>query len=530
MYEVKLSDSNGVCEWDTELYHFLMMDKRITSSREAAEIRKKLMEQGALPYLEHLYDWATLCIAYCFAKERETRLEEPKDKGTGNEIPSFRTCFQENALLWLAYISDALFEYTQGKKCTQEDLYRYIQLLWHTGAVLLWEEWEKCRRFKPDSHLEAKQVFLGELAKLAKKHSDGRRANVSDQGVSVQNEQAVQMVDAEKLIKVFQAMKWPVKRLDFHKKGVRFDVYRLALNAYINLNSPKYFDELCSQLGVDNHVLRLKRCTTGEANSYDLHVLRPQPQWQQLDDAAFRKALSKYTGYGVLPVCLGADEYGQAVFRDLTVAPHVMIGGASGSGKSVLLRMLLESLLVLNAEQGKLEVAVIDNKAVDFQRFVERLFQKRIFSEKEEILDLLNDCRALLEQRKQLMVQYGVTKISELPHDVRPSYRVVIVDELADLLAHDESGEIEAGLVHLTATARAAGIHIILCTQRPDHETVKGQLRSNTSAKIALQVNRSSESKIILDETGAEHLFCKGDHLVIWPEQKETCFLHGFNI
>ena len=104
---------------------------------------------------------------------------------------------------------------------------------------------------------------------------------------------------------------------------------------------------------------------------------------------------------------------------------------------------------------------------------------------------------------------------------------VVVIDELVDLLA--VSKDAEEHLIRLAIKARAAGIHLLLATQRPDAETLSGQLRDNLNVRIALRVPKSSSSNIILGESGAEDLVGKGDHLVKWNRGK-TQFLHGYNV
>ena len=104
---------------------------------------------------------------------------------------------------------------------------------------------------------------------------------------------------------------------------------------------------------------------------------------------------------------------------------------------------------------------------------------------------------------------------------------VVMIDELVDLLAVNK--EAENLLIRLAIKARAAGIHLLLATQRPDAETLSGQLRDNLTVKIALRVPKSTSSNIILGESGAEDLVDKGDHLVKWNGEK-TQFLHGYNV
>lgn len=516
-------------EWDTDLWQKLMMHKRVSFSKESAEHKNKLTQTGALPTFDNNYDWAMLCIAYCFATGNHLPPKlQPASELQSSSSLDFRTLFQKKHQLWLAYISDALFEYKQ-EPCQPDDLYKYITDLWHTGALVLWQKWERCRQFEPDSLLKAKQLFLRELADLAKKNSGSRTVSSQPENGDDINELSAQ-ISENQLKEALKNMDLSIKQLKFSQQGVREDIYRLSLNKYVDL--ARSHDELCSNLGMDNKQLRIKRCTDGEANSYEIFVQRPKNTWRQFGQPEFQAALKTYSGQDLLPICLGFNELGEAFFADLAIAPHVMIGGTTGSGKSVFVRSVLHSLFALNDAHGKLEVAIADGKSMDFQSFEKypNLYQQRIFVSPEEIAPMLNEHLADMETRKSLCKQYGVSHVADLPNNIRPPYRVIVVDELAYLKEHDKNGEMESALVQLTAQARATGIYLILCTQRPDSTTFKGQLRTNTPSRIALKVSKSTESKIILDETGAEKLSGRGDHLVKWTEVSETVFLHGFNV
>lgn len=145
----------------------------------------------------------------------------------------------------------------------------------------------------------------------------------------------------------------------------------------------------------------------------------------------------------------------------------------------------------------------------------------------DEMHQFLLDCVDEMEQRYSLINQHGVQKLSQLPEHLRPRYRVIVIDELSNLLSNRPN--IADPLNKLAEKARASGIHLIVSTQRPDSNILDGKLRSNLPSRIALSVQKSTESKIILDETGAEKLLGKGDRLVRW-NGSQTYFLHGFDI
>lgn len=516
-------------QWDTDYFHTLMGEKRIISSKEAKDIREKLTRAGALPYLVNNFDWAMLCIGYCFVKGltggSRKLIAAPDAKGT--EIPSFQTCFQDYSRLWLVLLSDTLFRLHPDKAATKDDLYALIHSLWHTGAVELDHFWEGCKRFKPDSDLAARQAFLNELADLAVKNAGKGRAADGIVGGREAAESMRSENQEQRLRQVFGQSNIPVRELVFVQEGVRYDIYRMKLERFVDLE--KYHQEFCSGLGIKESGLHIAPCHNGESHVYDVKLLRNEKQWHKLGAQKFAEALNDYCQDFILPICVGVDEYGNARFEDLSTAPHLLTGGTTGSGKSVFIRVLLRSLFDLCKGQDKLEVAILDPKKVDYQIFEqeEDLWEERILDDYDEMHQFLLDCVDESERRYGLMKQYGVQKLAQLPEDERPRYRVIVIDELANLLGNRPN--IADPLNKLAEKARASGIHLIVSTQRPDAKILDGKLRSNLPSRIALSVQKSTESKIILDETGAEKLLGKGDRLVRW-NGGDTYFLHGFDI
>ena len=514
-------------DWDTDFFHTLMGEKRIISSKEAKEIRNKLNAAGALPPFDGHFDWAMLCIGYCFAKgftDHPTRLIPAPSSSGGIEIVSFQTCFQDYSRLWLVVLSDALFRLNLGKAVGKDDLYALIQTLWHTGAVELDKFWEGCKRFKPDDELAARQVFLDELVGLAVKNAGIGSAEAVSDG---QEGDESSVSQESRLRGAFQRQNIDIADLKFTYAGARYDIYRMKLAKYVDLE--KYHQGLCSELGIQEKALHISPCYNNESHAYDVKLLRPEQQWHKLGAQKFAEALQSYHENFILPVCVGVDEYGAARFEDLAGAPHLLIGGTTGSGKSVFVRTLLHSQFDLCKGQDKLEVAILDPKKVDYRIFEneEDLYEERILDDYEEMYQFLLGSVEESERRYSLMKQYGVQKLAQLPENIRPCYRVIVVDELANLLKHHDG--IEKQLMMLSEKARASGIHLILSTQRPDAKVLDGTLRSNLPARIALSVQKSTESKIILDETGAEKLLGKGDHLVKW-NSSTPYFLHGFDV
>jgi len=214
-----------------------------------------------------------------------------------------------------------------------------------------------------------------------------------------------------------------------------------------------------------------------------------------------------------LPILLGVDITGALRTRDLLQAPHVLIAGTTGSGKSVCLHGLLLSLLITCAPT-RLQLLLVDPKRVEFAAYqgLPHLLAP-VVVDAVEATRRLNELVKEMERREKLLETQGAREWSDLG-DMAPARIVVVVEELADLFA--QSPEAEAPLVRLAQKARAAGIHLLLATQRPDAATFSGLLRTNIPSRIALTVQKASDSRIVLDESGAEKLLGKGDVLVKW--------------
>ncbi|WP_037586530.1 FtsK/SpoIIIE domain-containing protein [Stenoxybacter acetivorans] len=531
MYQVDAPES---CYWNSE-YARELLEMRLKSSIEAKEIRDELQRSGALPVFNNHFDWAMLCIAYCFAKDialNKTQISNAPDTD-GNEIPSLNTAFQEHHALWLAFLSDALFEFkckdilNKEILCNKQDLVQYIQALWHSGALTLRKRWNAAKEFHPDSELKARQTFIRELADLSAENIKNRSGN-SGSSVRDTSEQPESNPDyAKTLREAFDKIGTSaVLSCAFVTHGVRYDFYEAQFNSFVDFN--KHHEPLCSQLGIAEKDLRITR-QEGKPNCYRAAKLRAENQWQPFKETAFQAALDTYQHDGkTLPVLLGLDEYGKPVFEDFAAAPHVLVGGTTGSGKSVLIRTLIGSLLALNDEK-QLNIAIMDVKQTDYARYANdaHVWKRKIIADKEEIKTSLAEIVAEMEQRDELRAKYQADKLAKIPAEHRPPYWVIVVDELADLLSIDKN--IEDSLIRLAQRARASGIFLLLATQTPSSSVLSQPLRANIPTRIALKTQKSTESKIILDEIGAEDLAGKGDHLVKWFGS-EIQLLHGYNI
>ncbi|HEX8796304.1 MAG TPA: DNA translocase FtsK [Polyangiaceae bacterium] len=236
-----------------------------------------------------------------------------------------------------------------------------------------------------------------------------------------------------------------------------------------------------------------------------------------------------------LPVVIGRDILGNPVYADLASMPHVIVAGATGAGKSVGLNVMLLSLLYRRSP-AELKLLMIDPKVVELAPF-DRIPHMLL----PVVTDMKLAARALkwavdeMEHRYQLFADAGtkniltynawvdrvergeVQRVSRETEGEEPPKRlpwiVIVVDEFADLMMQ-QGKEVEAAVARLAQKARAAGMHVILATQRPSVDVITGTIKANFPTRIAYRVSQRVDSKTILDEQGAEHLLGNGDMLI----------------
>jgi S-DNA-T family DNA segregation ATPase FtsK/SpoIIIE len=241
-----------------------------------------------------------------------------------------------------------------------------------------------------------------------------------------------------------------------------------------------------------------------------LDVPRPAATWRDVPWTEIRGALEGATG--ALPVCPGVDVVGRPMILDLAEAPHLFVAGATGSGKSVCVNAILLSLL--RAPRPP-ELLMIDPKGVDFADYdgCRLLRGGKVLTDMADAVAALRAVTEEMDGRQATLRETGARNIAEAQASGSQMNRlVVVVDELADFMM--SRGGAEEPLVRLAQKARAVGIHLLLATQRPEAATFPGLLRANIPSRIALTVQKATDSRIILDEGGAENLMMRGDMLV----------------
>lgn len=208
-----------------------------------------------------------------------------------------------------------------------------------------------------------------------------------------------------------------------------------------------------------------------------------------------------------LSIPVGMDVEGDTVSANLAKLPHLLVAGTTGSGKSSFINSILVSLLAADSEKVKL--VLIDPKSVELTPYdgVAHLLRP-VITEVDEAIDALGELVEDMEERYQAMRAAKVRNIDELDYP----YIVVVIDELADLMLQGRD-EVEPLVVRLLQKARAAGIHLVLATQRPSVDVVTGLIKANAPSRLAFSTASLVDSRVVLDEAGAEQLLGMGDGL-----------------
>jgi hypothetical protein len=227
--------------------------------------------------------------------------------------------------------------------------------------------------------------------------------------------------------------------------------------------------------------------------------------------------------HGASKVLAGVDLRGKLHFLDLArECPHLLVGGGTGSGKTEWLRAAVASLIVTNTPET-LRLAVVDPKRNAFPELAGSPFLWRpdalVDSPDSSVLSLLEDLIEEMLRRNGLLRQTAADDLMQYRQRTGLTIPrvVVVVDEFAELLlsgGRKQRDEFEQCFIRIAATGRAAGIHLILATQRPSRQVVSGNLKANLPGKIAMRVANGTDSRVLIDQPGAEHLLGRGDLLL----------------
>lgn len=239
----------------------------------------------------------------------------------------------------------------------------------------------------------------------------------------------------------------------------------------------------------------------------------------------------------ILTICLGVDATGEPVVTDLAKMPHLLIGGSTNSGKSVTMNAIIMSFL-FKSTPDELKLILVDPKMLEFSAYnaIPHLLHE-VITEPKKATYILRWATEEMDRRYLTINSAGARNIGVYNQMVRskklqdPEFRempkiVIIIDELSDLM-FTAPKEVEEYIIRLSQKARAAGIHIIFATQRPSVDVITGTIKSNFPSRIALKVPQKTDSRIILDQSGAEELLGAGDMLFLAPGNTQPVRVHG---
>jgi S-DNA-T family DNA segregation ATPase FtsK/SpoIIIE len=230
---------------------------------------------------------------------------------------------------------------------------------------------------------------------------------------------------------------------------------------------------------------------------------------------------------------LGRDVAGTPMGTDLLRMPHLLIAGATGSGKSVFLNDLLISLLYQNSP-ADLRLILVDPKRVEFTNYndIPHLLSP-VIVDPHKTINSLKWLVSEMERRYRVMAEVKVREIvgfnRQATEDTKMPYIILVIDELADLMAVS-AREVEAYICRLAQMSRAVGIHLVLATQRPSVDVITGLIKANFPSRIAFAVTSGTDSRTILDTVGADKLLGNGDMLFMpsdasKPKRIQACFI-----
>ena len=280
-------------------------------------------------------------------------------------------------------------------------------------------------------------------------------------------------------------------------------------------------NDIARSLGLPDDSVRISGNIEGEKNTIGIELPNPKRSFCSIRAVLEHQSYSKSSHS--LPLALGIGIDGEYVCEDLSALPHLLLAGSTGSGKTVALNAILLSL-IYKKSPAELNLVLIDPKMVEFSLYkgIPHLLGN-VVTDMDESVQILHELVEEMELRYQKFQDVQVTKIADYNESAgdrnKMPHIVVFVDELGDLmLSHGK--RVEDLLGRLSQKARAAGIHLVLATQRPTSDIIKGLIKANVPARLAFKVSNQVDSRVILDSKGAESMMGKGDSLLLTTGNK----------
>ena len=334
---------------------------------------------------------------------------------------------------------------------------------------------------------------------------------------------------AEVLNKTLKAFKVDAQVVDW-TNGPTVTQFQVKLHLGVKVSKIRHLsDDLKMALAAKD--IRIEAPIPGKTTC-GIEIPNPRPRPVMLSEVVDSRAFQ--TSQSALPIALGVDLSGHPRVTDLSKMPHGLIAGATGSGKSVFINSLLISLLYKTTPE-QLRMILIDPKAVELAPYnkIPHLLSP-VISEPKQAAAALKWTVKEMNQRYDKLAAAKVRNIKQFNQkaeqhhqpDQKMPYILIVIDELADLMMV-ASDEVETYIVRITQKARAAGIHLIVATQRPSVDIVTGTIKNNIPTRVAFMVSSQVDSRTIIDTSGAERLLGKGDMLYLGSGQSHPIRLQG---
>ncbi len=338
---------------------------------------------------------------------------------------------------------------------------------------------------------------------------------------SIEKEPAVSeeecLENIERLEKVLADFKVPAKVINV-KVGPAVTRYELSMPQGISVKRISMISDDIAMTLASNGSVRIEAPIPGK-NAVGIEV--PNNKITMVSLRETMETNEYITRVNPLSFILGKDINGDVQFCNLDKMPHMLVAGSTGSGKSVCLNTMLISLISKSGPED-LRIILIDPKMVEFSLYekLPHLLTPKILTSKEQALEALNWAIKEMDRRYLLLQKYRVVNIKDynnLP-DVKNKlieklpFILIVVDEFGDLMI-DSKRDLEDKIMKITQKARAAGIHLVIATQRPSVDVITGTIKANLPSRISFALTNYADSKTVLDQGGAEKLLGKGDML-----------------
>lgn len=285
-------------------------------------------------------------------------------------------------------------------------------------------------------------------------------------------------------------------------------------------------NDLALALATNSSSVRIEAPIPG-TSLIGIEIPNPTPNFV-FESEMMTELLKSQTHYE-LPLIFGKSVSGQHIVKDLTDMPHLLVAGATGTGKSVGINSILIGMLMTKSPD-ELRLILVDPKMVEMSPYngIPHLLTP-VITDMEIVVNALQWATEEMVRRYRLLKQMGVRKIKEYNQKLGIKalpYIVIVIDEMADLML-TTGIDVESKIVRLTQMSRAVGIHLILATQRPSVDVITGLIKANVPGRVAFSVATAIDSRVIIDQTGAETLIGKGDMLFKSPEYPRPIRVQG---